>query len=200
MKKLALFLVVLISLTVIAGCQSSRKKVTRFTTDESVSVETTEDSESTTTITKLEEDEKVDMEPIEIPSDNEEGVEFAVTTLEKNTSQNDKGYHLVQGTTPKSTDKIVVNNYPLNKYQAGSTEWSYIAAISLGTLKKGENHFSIRAFDKDNKVIGSKSFTITYKGIESGALIDTGVSLNLSIMLTIAGLIGFYRIRRRSES
>lgn len=203
MKKLAFFLVVLISLTVIAGCQSSRKKVTRFSTDESGKVEISEDNGAKTTITKLDDDKKIEMEPIEIPSpeDSDEtgGVEFAVTSLEKNVTESDKGYHLIQGTTPKNTAKIVVNSYPLNKYKPGNTEWSYIAAVSLGTLKKGENHYSIRAFDEDGKVVGSESFTIVYKGVDDGALINTGNSLTVSLMVTILGLFGFYAIRRRTE-
>jgi len=201
MKKLAFFLVVLISFTVIAGCQSSRKKVTRFSTDESGKVEISEDSDTKTTITKLDDDRKVEMEPIEIPSpeDDTGGFEFAVTSLEKNVAESDKGYHLIQGTTPKNTARIVVNSYPLNKYKPGNTEWSYIAAVSLGTLKKGDNHYSIRAFDTKGKVIGSESFTIVYKGIYNGALVDTGNSLTVSLMVTILGLFGFYAIRRRAE-
>ncbi|GAF98349.1 unnamed protein product, partial [marine sediment metagenome] len=181
MKKLAFFLIVLISLTVMAGCKNTRKEVTRFKMDESGAIEVTEENGAKTTIAKLDEDDK-----------EAGGVEFAVTSLEKNITESDKGYHLVQGTTPKNTAKIVVNNYPLNKYKPGDTEWSYIAAVSLGTLKKGENYYSIRALDADGKVIGSERFTIFYKGIDNGMLISTGNNLMLSLILTIVGLFGFY--------
>ena len=52
MKKLALFFIVLISLVVIAGCNHSKKTVTRFSSDE--------DNGTKTTVTKIDNGEKVE--------------------------------------------------------------------------------------------------------------------------------------------
>ncbi len=201
MKKLAFFFIILISLTIIAGCNSTRKKVTHFSSQKGESViENAEEDDAKTTITTLNNGEKAELEPIEIPASNEEGVELSVTSMEKNSIESDKGYHLIQGTTPKNTTKIVVNEYPLNKYEAGETEWSYIAAVSLGTLEKGENHYTIRAIDAEGNEIASENFSILYNGIDSGALVPAGSNLNLVFILTVIGIFGFYSFRKRFQS
>ena len=110
MKKLIFFFIILISLTIIAGCSSTRKKVTRFSSQEGEAViENAEENGAKTTITTLNNGEKAELEPIEIPSNNEEDVELAVTSMDKSSIESYKGYHLIQGTTPKNTYEIVVN-------------------------------------------------------------------------------------------
>lgn len=197
MKKLAVFFTVLISLVVIAGCNNTKKTVTRFSTEEV-------GNGTKTTITEIKEDKSPEIEPIEIPVIPEEEeinekdtVEFAITSHAGEIVNSDKGYHLIQGKTPNNTDKIMVNNYELNKYKSGEKKWSYVAATSLGNLKKGENLYVIQAFDKKGNEIASKNLTIIYKGIESGALVDTGTGLNLIILMTLIGLIGFYSLQRK---
>lgn len=182
------------------GCGKS-KKVTRFTTDKSPVVMDT--GATTTTITKIEDGKKVSPMPISIPSTSNndatgEEVPFAITSSDKNVIQSDKGYHLIQGTTPADTDKIVVNDYALSKYKSGETKWSYIAAVSLGTLKKGENKFTVSAIDKKGNELASETVTIVYQGLESGTLTDVGSNMNLAFVIT--GLASFAYFRRQRKN
>ncbi|MBN2096638.1 hypothetical protein JW752_04580 [Candidatus Peregrinibacteria bacterium] len=201
MKKLAFFFIILIGLVVIAGCNQTRKSVTRFSTDDegkTVIEEVKEDEGPKTTITQLDNGEKTEPVPIEIPAQNdEEAVKFAVTSLSKSVLETDKGYHFIEGTTPATTEKIVVNGYTLNKYKPGSTKWSYIAAVALGTLKQGENNYTVRAFDAESNELGSETFSIMYSGIEAGKLVPTGNGLGFTLILTAMGVFGFYAVRRR---
>lgn len=206
MKKLAIFFIVLIGLVIIAGCNTSQKTVTRFTSD------SVDDTGSKTTITKVEDGSKTEPVAIEIPAKDiatddvavtntapEKEIPFAVTNPSTTTVESNKGYHLIQGTTPKSTDKITVNGQVLNKYKAGSTKWNYIAAASLGTLQKGQNYYKISALDSSGNELDSKSLSINYKGIESGTLANTGnSSILLSIIISTIGYMIFSIIRNRS--
>ena len=217
MKKIALFLMAMASLVVIMGCNNNRKTVTRFTPegDTAATTDSTETAKAPETIIKVKDAEPVAVKPtpIELKTETtdkktEEAVAkpadktaFDVTSLAKNISQSEKGYHLIEGTTPESTSKILVNDYPLSKYKAGETKWSYIAAVSLGNLKKGDNKFTVKALDTAGTELGSKTFTITYKGIESAKLASTGMdSLSLSLIITILamGFMGFRGLARRN--
>jgi hypothetical protein len=192
MKKLAVFFIILISLVVIAGCNSSKKTVTKFSADDAT--DTSADT-AKTTITKVDEKGKTDTTAINIPAVIKTApvndVKFAVTTPSSDIAKSDKGYHLIQGTTPADTDKILVNDVPLSKYKAGTTQWNYIAAVSLGNLKKGDNAYTVKAVDKDGNVLGSQDLTIFYKGIDSGALASTGSNGITVISLALAMLISF---------
>lgn len=185
MKKIALFLVTLVGLVVIAGCNSNRKSVTKFTPEGEVS-ETPAVSE--TIIKVKEEGEKANPAPIELKSEtsavSEAQTKFEITSLAKNISDSKKGYHVIEGTTPENTAKVLVNDTPLGKYKAGETKWSYIAAVSLGNLKQGDNKFTVKAQDKDGNQVAAETFTITYAGAESAKLVSTG-----SDSLVLAGLI-----------
>lgn len=199
MKKLAIFLIVLVSLVVIAGCNTSKKTVTRFTTD----TEKEDTNGSTTTVTKVGDDTKAEPAKIEIPAvdseDNEvtvsdntagNGVVFAVTSPTEKVVDTDKGYHLILGTTPKNTDKILVNGNAVTKYKAGSTQWNYIAAASLGTLKQGRNYYTVKALDDKGNELGSASFTINYKGLVNTTLAGTGTnSLFIAIIASVLGYL-----------
>jgi len=202
MKKIALFLIVMVSLVVVVGCNNNKKSVTRFTPEGEVVTTTPE-----TTIQLKEEDvEKAELTPIELKEDAKssevvDGVKFEVVSLAKNITQSKKGYHLIEGTTPANTAKILVNDFPLSKYKAGETKWSYIAAVSLGNLKKGDNNFVVKAVDADDKELGSKTFTITYQGIESAKLAATGMdSMSLAFLITLfaIGLMGFKNLVRKN--
>jgi hypothetical protein len=198
MKKLAVFFIVLIGLVVIAGCNNSKKTVTKFSTDES------SENGTKTIITKVDEEKKTDTTSIDITAKGEdaqdvksaEDVKFAVTSPSTTTLKSDKGYHLIKGTTPANTDKIFVNDILLSKYKAGSTEWNYIAAAALGTLKKGDNTYAIRAEDKDGNELGSETLAISYKGI-NGVLASTGNNGITLISLILAMAIGFLSVYAR---
>lgn len=207
MKKITFILITLLSFTIVTGC-NNRKTVTRFTSEK----ETTETTKKPETIVKvkntttaetkptpivIKEETKVEKEPKgaketkEIKKEVKE-VPFEITTLDKNTSDSKKGYQLIEGTTPATTAKIMVNNTALSKYKSGDTKWSYIAAVSLGNLKKGKNEFTIQALDKDNKELASKTLTINYEGTESPTLINTGANIPLLagfLTLVVLGIL-----------
>jgi len=189
MKKLVTFFIILISLALVTGC-GKEQKVTRFSKDP-------ETNKTTTTVVEPVKKEPVVKEPTKAMTKNT--TEFAVTSLKDNVLKSDKGYHLIQGTTPESTQEIVVNGYSLSKYKSGESSWSYIAATSLGTLKKGENDYEVKAVDAKGDIIGSKTFTIVYDGINGGGLIATGSSLNLSILLTLMMAGGLMAYRRNAN-
>jgi hypothetical protein len=200
MKKLAVFFIVLISLVVIAGCNNSKKTVTKFSSDEASDTSDTSADGTKTIVTKVDDKAKTDPAAIEIPAKDSADtavkstpvadVKFAVTTPATDIVKTNKGYHLIQGTTPAGTDKVFVNDIVLSKYKSGATQWSYIAAASLGTLKKGDNIYTVKAVDKDGNVLGAKDITITYKGIDSGVLASTG-SDSIMISLALAMMISF---------
>jgi hypothetical protein len=208
MKKIALFLMVMVSLVVIVGCNNNKKTVTRFTPEGEVETATPE----TTVQLKDDGTAKTELTPIELNTDTAKkdvvketnpatDVQFEVTSLAKNITQSKKGYHLIEGTTPANTAKILVNDYPLSKYKAGETSWSYIAAVSLGNLKKGDNKFVVKAVDVDDKELGSKTFTITYLGVESAKLAATGMdsfSLASLITLLVMGFLGLRGLARKT--
>ena len=204
MKKLALFLIVLVSLAVVVGCQGNKKTVTRFSPDtgsKEVATATTETPAPETIVKVKNSTESVKPQPIELKTEptaekTVTDVLFEVTSLEKNTSTTQKGYHLIEGTTPATTTKIMVNGFPLSKYKAGDTKWSYIAAVSLGNLKKGDNPFTVQALDKDGNALGSKNFTITYLTAETAKLPATGPDMFLFLIPMSAAVA--YVFRRRA--
>lgn len=204
MKKLAIFFIVLIGLVVIVGCSTSKKTVTNFSTKK-------EDNGTTTTVTTLKKEDKTEPTPIAISTNNTtatssttgttDTTKFAITSLTQDTLATNKGYHLIQGTTPKTTSKITVNGYALSKYKAGETKWSYIAATSLGTLKKGTNYYTVSALDSSGNKIVSKNFTIVYNGTGTGTLTSTGNnSLALLLALSILVPLVFIYFRRPTFS
>jgi hypothetical protein len=217
MKKIALFLTVMASLVVIMGCNNNRKTVTRFTPegDTAATADSTDTAKAPETIVKVKDSEPVAVKqtPIELKADNSDkaaieavakpvdNTVFDVTSLAKNLAQDTRGYQLIEGTTPASTSKILVNDYPLSRYKTGETKWSYIAAVSLGNLKKGDNPFTVKALDADGNELGSKAFTITYKGVEKAKLATTGMdSLSLSLLITLLamGYMGFRDVARKN--
>lgn len=204
MKKLALFLVAAISLVLITGCGGSRKNVTHFEDDSST--EKTSGTETTVEITKIEDEIKSDPTPIEIPTtsadDSSEVVSeviseaiFKITSPSESEVESTNGYHLIKGVAPKGTHKVMVNDYTLSKYLPGDKDWSYVAALSLGTLKKGENEYTVKALDRDGKELGSESLSIHYKGENEVVLAETGSPLSLAILLSLTG--GAFLNRKR---
>ena len=208
MKKLAAFFVILISLTVLIGCNGSKKTVTSSTNSNGTK----------TTITTLEQGKTTTSIPPKTTIDNSKSTTKAATTTDNTTSntntadRNDvefaiislindkldttKSYNVISGLTPKTTAKITINNYLLSKYKAGETKWSYIAATSLGNLTKGTNNYVVNAYDSKGNSIATKKFTINYNGTDNGSLASTGSnSLILSLLASIA--VGALYLRRR---
>jgi hypothetical protein len=105
------------------------------------------------------------------------------------------GYHVIRGIAPKNTNTIKINDYTLTKYHPGETEWSYVASSALGTLKEGDNRYTVTALDKEGAEIGSKSFTITYQAPEN--LPSTGGSGGLAaFIISLLISTGYFATKR----
>ncbi len=62
----------------------------------------------------------------------------------------------------KGAEKVVINDYALSKYEAGSTKWIYTAKESFGNLKPGLNEYEVYAVAPDGTKSAVTKFTITY--------------------------------------
>ncbi|MFH0776225.1 MAG: hypothetical protein V1936_01275, partial [Patescibacteria group bacterium] len=66
------------------------------------------------------------------------------------------------GTVPAGTKQVLVNEYPLSKFTAGSTSWNYRADPKFSNLKEGENEYEIVAVSETGER-SSITIKITYK-------------------------------------
>ena len=73
----------------------------------------------------------------------------------------------IKGEVPEGTVKVVVNDYTLTGFKEGDTTFLYRANSTLGTLEIGKlNTYTAKAYDADDKLLGTASMTID---VESGA-------------------------------
>lgn len=56
----------------------------------------------------------------------------------------------IRGTAPAGVAGIVVNDYRLQLFKKGNTEWSYLASVRLGNAVRGENIFDVWSIDDAN--------------------------------------------------
>lgn len=76
----------------------------------------------------------------------------------------------INGSVSPLTQKLEVTTfiagrpeaYILQKYKAGSTQWSYVATSALGNLISGDNRFSFVAIDKDGNRSDPSELVIRY--------------------------------------
>lgn len=77
----------------------------------------------------------------------------------------------ITGNTPSGTQQIIVNNYTLKLFDPAKGTWSYKADNAIGTLKEGENLYTIYAVDAagvKNKIDEIKiTFTKVEKPVEN---------------------------------
>lgn len=57
----------------------------------------------------------------------------------------------ISGIVDPQTIAVEVNGFRLTKYQAGDTEWKYIANATYGNMEVGENIYTVVAFGPENK-------------------------------------------------
>ncbi len=69
---------------------------------------------------------------------------------------------LLEGTTSAQTDSIWINGYKLRLFKSGNTTWNYIASVAFTTLKKGTNVYTIHARNKNNELLDSFVYTVSY--------------------------------------
>jgi len=80
------------------------------------------------------------------------------------------GSVVIEGTTSATTERLEVTSfedgravpYVLQRYEAGSKSWRYIATYDGGNLAEGENKFEVRAIDADGNKSEPTVVTFTY--------------------------------------
>jgi hypothetical protein len=193
MKKLIFVFVALFTLTLLNGC-GTRQNTIRYNNEivNSEEAEVTEDaseegeSDETGTESGPEEAELTE------PTGKLEVTSFDGAFLKTNLS-----YNVVKGTTSSDTHKITVNDYKLQKYTPGQTQWDYIASTRFNTLKDGLNSYVVKTYDADDKQIDSLIFSIDYDApVIPEELPDVGASHWLALLASLT-MAGTYTILRR---
>lgn len=69
----------------------------------------------------------------------------------------------IEGTVKKGTAQVVVNNYTLQSFKLGDTNWKYTASVQFENLKEGENVYEIYAVDSKGKKSSPAQITLVYK-------------------------------------
>ncbi|MFH1375454.1 MAG: ABC transporter substrate-binding protein [Patescibacteria group bacterium] len=106
------------------------------------------DGEATTEITRAPESEATpssDLEPRtknQEPRTNDSPLFINLPTTENFLATAETDFY-IEGSAPAGSLKVVVNGYQLQKFQAGSLDWSYKASLALGTLQAGESEYII---------------------------------------------------------
>ncbi len=85
----------------------------------------------------------------------------------------------IRGTVPAGTAAVYVNDYKLQLFRAGGTDWSYLASIRLTNLKAGENVFNVVA--EDGSGGRSAPATITIIVGETGPTTPAGGASSSSV-------------------
>lgn len=77
---------------------------------------------------------------------------------------------VISGEVPAGTAKVLVNDYQLQGFTAGGTTFKYNAKNTLGTLEIGAlNTYTVKAYDADDKLVGTASMTIDVEASATGA-------------------------------
>ncbi len=85
-----------------------------------------------------------------------DGEEFKIT----GTSQR------IEGTVKAGTAKVIVNNYTLQSFAEGDTEWKYNADIRYGNLEEGKNKYEVFAEDAEGKRSQAAVITLIYGDVK----------------------------------
>lgn len=68
----------------------------------------------------------------------------------------------IKGTVGKWAKAVLVNDYNLSKFVAGSGEWTYFANADYGNLIEGANNFEVYALDIRDRKSPILKFTVTW--------------------------------------
>lgn len=66
----------------------------------------------------------------------------------------------LRGTAPAGTAAVYVNDYKLQLFRTGDTDWSYLASTRLGNLKQGENVYNVVAEDASGRRSAPATLTV----------------------------------------
>jgi hypothetical protein len=106
-----------------------------------------------------EETEEITEKPSEVVSEKE--VSLAVTNIVEGALIKEDPVE-IQGTTPRNTAKIIINDYQLQTFKKGDTTWKYRASTAFENLSAGKNSFLIQAFDENDEEIAVLLFSFLY--------------------------------------
>lgn len=167
MKKLIFIFAIIVLVAVIAGCNARRQDAEFETGDTTVVTEVGDVLDSAAVADAI--------------------GDLKVTSIENGRLQTNLGYHVVRGTAPANAASLEVNAYALQQYKPGETAWRYIASTGIGTLKEGNNIYTIRALGADGQEIARDTFEISYVPVNPPALTGVGAPLNASLFAGFAG-------------
>ncbi len=189
MKKLIFVFVALFMLILISGC-GARQNTIRYNNGEKVEV-TRESPEEGETDAETAEETAVNT-PAVTPSDK-----LAITSFDGAFLKTNLSYNVVKGTVSENTYRITINEYVLQKYIPGSTQWDYIASTRFNTLKNDLNTYIVKTYDSGDMQTDSIIFSIDYDApVIPDALPGVGASHWLALMATLI-LVSSYAISRR---
>lgn len=135
-------------------------KFVKVSSEEVVDEETAIEDEETTVEGEEEEEVKEEVSSVIAP---------LLTAVANATGPNAQGYYsssnsvvIISGTA-SGAEKIMVNDFVLQKFKAGDTKWSYYANADYGFMAEGENIYNIYAVDKDGKKSKPLTVKVVYK-------------------------------------
>ena len=162
-----------------AGNQSKPATITLTLEQEVIddSVETTEDessdSDSEESLTSL----------------SEGGVTITSPNNGKSFSTSDTEFE-IKGAVPVGTAKVEVNNYTLGLFKEGDSTYKYSAKSSFKNLIIGKkNTYTVKAFDKNSKLLGSATITIDVQSGTSPSPVITMPSTSGKYSTTLNELV-----------
>ena len=71
----------------------------------------------------------------------------------------------IEGTAPIEAFQIEVNGYVLTRFNPGDKKWTYFGAKKFGTLREGENIYSVVAISREGKKSLPVEVKIFYEGV-----------------------------------
>ena len=93
----------------------------------------------------------------------------------------------------ENVEYVKVNGYKLQKYNAGSNEFNFIASTEFGTLERGNNEYVMQAFDAQGDVVAQAEYQII-SDARFEALSNTGAEMWL--IAFIFALVATYFCRK----
>lgn len=69
----------------------------------------------------------------------------------------------IYGITSPNTHTVWVNNFRLQLYTPGKDTWKYITSVQMGTMKRGENHYTIIARDSSGNILDRLEYTVIFR-------------------------------------
>lgn len=90
--------------------------------------------------------------------------EFTFPEPGKTIPKNPEDSVVIEGVVPENTRQVVVNNYPLSKFQEGDRKWVYIASKKFGTLSTGNNTVSVYSVSGNGDTSAVQTLNFIYEG------------------------------------